>query len=168
MSNGARIALSYASKFPKEVCGVVACNTFDKITPLIKAKLKSWLLAHDLGGPLHRFDIATPWIWGEDSFNEKSEIFLSYREKAKNLDDHAVRGLLMGAMETDICIENIKVPLLFVAGHEDLLTPPFLHQKMQLKAHHGEFKIAEGGHAGLIERPDIMEKQILPWIQKIL
>ena len=153
---------------PEDVVGVAACNCFDIPTPMIKAKLGSWLMAHDAGGALHRFDIATPWIWGEDIFNEKSELFLSYREKAGSLPDYVVRGLLIGAMETDIDVSEIECPMLFVAGREDLLTPPFNHEKMAAKARIGEFKMSEGGHAGLIERPAIMEKQILPWLEKIL
>ncbi len=168
LSNGARIAMEYARRFSEDVVGVVACDCFDIPTPMIKAKLGSWLLAHETGGALHRFDVATPWIWGEDIFNEKSELFLSYREKAGSLPDHVVRGLLTGAMQTDIDVSEIECPMLFVAGIEDLLTPPFNHEKMAAKAKKGTFKMSEGGHAGLIERPAIMEKQILPWLEKIL
>lgn len=168
LSNGGRIALEYARKFPENVVGVVACDTFDIPTPMIKAKLGSWLMAHETGGPLHRFDIATPWIWGEDIFNEKSELFLSYREKAASLENHVVSGLLLGGMQTSINISEIYCPILFVAGEEDLLTPPFLHKKMTALARNAEFKMAQGGHAGLIERPAIMEKQIIPWIEKLI
>jgi 3-oxoadipate enol-lactonase len=168
LSNGARIAMEYARRFPEDVEAVVACDCFDIPTPMVKAKLGSWLLAHEVGGPLHRFDIATPWIWGEDIFNEKSDLFLSFREKAGSLPNHVVNGLLLGAMQTDINISEINCPMLFVAGEEDLLTPPFLHKKMTAKAQNGEFKMSEGGHAGLIERPAIMEKQIIPWIEKII
>lgn len=160
--------MEYARRYPEEIIGVAACDCFDIATPMIKAKLGSWLMAHETGGPLHRFDIATPWIWGEDVFNEKSELFLSYREKAGGLPDHVVRGLLTGAMQTDIDVSALNCPILFVAGAEDLLTPPFNHQKMALRAKKGEFRLSEGGHAGLIERPAIMEKQILPWIETIL
>ncbi len=168
LSNGARISMEYARRYPEEVVAVVACDCFDVATPMIKAKLGSWLMAHETGGPLHRFDIATPWIWGEDVFNEKSELFLSYREKAGSLPDHVVRGLLIGAMQTDIDVSELNCPMLFVSGKEDLLTPPFNHEKMAAKAKHGEFKMSEGGHAGLIEKPGIMEKQILPWIEKVI
>ncbi|NOT78019.1 MAG: alpha/beta hydrolase [Bacteriovoracaceae bacterium] len=167
LSNGARIAMEYARLFPENVVGVCACDCFDIPTPMIKAKLGSWLMAHEVGGALHRFDVATPWIWGEDVFNEKSELFLSYREKAGSLPDHVVKGLLKGAMETDIDVSELSCPVLFVAGREDLLTPPFLHEKMSSRAKKGEFKMSEGGHAGLIERPAIMEKQILPWIESL-
>lgn len=168
LSNGARISMEYARRYPEEVVAVVACDCFDMATPMIKAKLGSWLMAHETGGPLHRFDIATPWIWGEDVFNEKSELFLSYREKAGSLPDHVVRALLLGAMETDIDVSKLNCPMLFVAGREDLLTPPFNHEKMAAKAKHGEFKMSEGGHAGLIEKPGIMDNVILPWIEKVI
>jgi 3-oxoadipate enol-lactonase len=168
LSNGARIAMEYARIYPQDVLAVVASDCFDIPTPMIKAKLGSWLLAHKVGGALHRFDIATPWIWGEEIFNEKSDIFLSYREKATSLPDHVVNGLLVGAMETDIQVNEILCPILFMAGKEDLLTPPFLHEKMALKAPKGDFLVSEGGHAGLIEKPTNMDKFIIPWIEKLL
>ncbi len=165
ISNGGRIALEFARRFPPVVKAVVACDTYDIPTPMMKAKLGSWLEAYRKGGGIHRFDVATPWIWGEDTFNSKSELLLSYREKADSLLKHVVEGLILGAMETEIRCEDIKCPVLLVCGEEDLLTPPFLHQKMLKKLSKGEFIMAEGGHASMIEKPMIMDQIILPWIK---
>ncbi|MBY0415928.1 MAG: alpha/beta hydrolase, partial [Bdellovibrionales bacterium] len=63
LSNGGRVALEYARLFKEDLVGVVACDTYDEPTPMIKAKLGSWLAAFETGGGLHRFDVATPWIW---------------------------------------------------------------------------------------------------------
>ncbi len=167
ISNGGRIALEFARRNPDNVKAVVACDTYDSPTPMMKAKLGSWLAAYRKGGGLHRFDVATPWIWGEETFNSKSELLLSYREKADSLPAHVVEGLILGAMETEINCEEITVPVLLVCGEEDLLTPPFLHQKMVKKCPRGEFKLADGGHASMIEKPMIMEQVILPWIKLI-
>lgn len=164
LSNGGRIVLEYARRFPTQA--IVACDTYDKPSPLLKAKLNSWLLAHLESGPLHRFDVATPWIWGEEVFSAKSELILSYRDKADLTLDHVVKNLILGAMETDIEISEINCPVLLVAGSEDLLTPVFYHEAMLAKLKFGELSIVKSGHASLLEKPTIMDKIILPWINK--
>jgi 3-oxoadipate enol-lactonase len=168
LSNGGRVALEFARRFKKVLPpkAVVACDTYDNPSPLLKAKLRSWLAAHEESGPLHRFDIATPWIWGEDTFREKEELILSYRDKAGLTLDHVVKNLILGALETDIDISEIDCPVLLVAGTEDLLTPVFYHEEMLKKLAHGEMVTVKSGHASLLERPMIMDKTILPWIMK--
>lgn len=168
MSNGARIAMEYARLFPDNVEAVIACDTFDVPTPMIRAKLGSWIAATENGGMELRFDIATPWIWGESTYNEKSEHILSYRSKPSVINEKSAVFLMKGAMETVVDVSLIQCPILFLVGKEDLLTPPFLHEAMQLKAINGALKIVEGGHACLIERPTIMDKQIIPWIEKTI
>lgn len=168
LSNGGRIALEYARLFESDVCAVVACDTYDVLTPILKAKLGSWLSAYEIGGGAHRFDIASPWIWGEEAFNEKSELLLSYRSLASEIPSHVVHGLILGALQTDIDISKINRPILFLVGNEDLLTPPFIHEKMKNKAKNAELKITPGGHASLIERPMIAEDFIVPWIEGLV
>lgn len=165
LSNGGRVVLEYAARF-HNVLAVVACNTYDKPSPLLKAKLRSWLSAHEESGPLHRFDVATPWIWGEEVFRDKSELILSYRDQAGLTLDHVVKNLILGALETDIEISEIECPVLLVAGDEDLLTPVFYHEAMLSKLKKGQMVIVRSGHASLIEKPTIMDKTILPWITK--
>jgi 3-oxoadipate enol-lactonase len=162
LSNGGRIALSYASKF--EVFKVVALDTYDEVTPLLKKKLESWLIAHRVGGPLHRFDVATPWIWGEEVFNLKHELILSYRERAGSLKNAQVEGLILGALESKIDLSKIDSPVLLIVGKEDLLTPIFYHENMLKKCKNGKLKIVDGGHASIIERPAIVDQAIIPWI----
>jgi 3-oxoadipate enol-lactonase len=171
LSNGGRIALEFARRFnhaEKKIRAVVACDTYDNPSPLLKAKLRSWLWAHEESGPLHRFDIATPWIWGEETFKEKEELIMSYREKAGLVLDHVVKNLILGALETDIAIGEIDCPVLLIAGTEDLLTPVFYHEEMQKKLKHGELVKVKAGHASLIERPGIMDKAIVPWLFQTL
>jgi 3-oxoadipate enol-lactonase len=165
LSNGGRIVLQYSTTH--KVRATIALDTYDIVTPLLKAKLNSWHMASETGGPMHRFDIATPWIWGEEVFNLKSELILSYREKAIGTLPHVVRGLILGALETDIDLGLIRNKVLFCVGREDLLTPPFNHEKMVKKCLDAELIIVDGGHASLIERPNIMDKNLIPWIENL-
>lgn len=164
LSNGGRIAMSFALAYPQRVKKVIAVSTYDVVTPMMKAKLSAWLLAYERGGGLHRFDVALPWIWGEEAFNEKFELINSYRERANALSSDAVFGLILGAMEGDIDVAQITCPLFFLVGNEDLLTPPFLQQKMHQRQPKSLLKIVSGGHALLIERPVLIDTEIIPWI----
>lgn len=164
LSNGGRISMEFSIRYPEKVKALVALDTYDDPTPMMKAKLNSWLSAHEVGGALHRFDIATPWIWGEEVFNSKSELILAYREKAESLRPQVVKALIAGALETKIDLSKLSTKTLLVVGREDLLTPVFIHEKMLSKMNNAQLVVVDGGHASVIECPNIMEKNILPWL----
>ena len=165
LSNGGRIALSFAELNPVRALSVVACDTYDRPTELLKLKLKSWLKAYEQGGAFHRFDVATPWIWGESVVQAKPELVESYRAQATNLEEHVLKGLVLGAMEGNIEISNIKCPVLFIVGREDVLTPPYLHEDMSQKVSGSKLRIVQGGHASLLEFPVTVKTEILPFLR---
>ena len=167
LSNGGRVVFEFARLYPEYVKAIVACDTFEAPTPLLRQKLMSWLSAHETGGSALRFDVATPWIWGEEVFREKGDLILSYRNKAENTPDYVAKNLILGAIDPEIDISTITAPVLLIVGEEDLLTPVFLMQKTLAKLKNGKLIIVEGGHASMIERPTIMDKTIIPWIQSL-
>jgi len=164
LSNGARVALNLASLHPSKVSGICACDTYASVSPLLKMKLSSWLEANRVGGPSLRFDVATPWIWGETIVKEKPELLAFYRERAGLEKVHVIEGLIKGAMEDKtIDLTQIKCPVLLCVGREDLLTPSFIHEQMCEQLFMATLKIVKGGHASLLEEPTNIEEFILPW-----
>ena len=182
LSNGGRIALKLIedNEFVKKshITSVVALDTYDVLTPLLRLKLKSWLEASRIGGALHRFDVASPWIWGETFLKEKEDIILSYRQKIidgqKDAQSMNVLGLLKGALKNNseedrIDLEKIKTPVFLIVGEEDLLTTPDIHLKMHTKLSAGKVKIiSKMGHAGLIENPMLMKTEIIPYFKTFI
>ncbi len=165
LSNGGRVALEFASKNPQRALGIVAADTYKKPSHLLKLKLQSWLEANQKGGPKHRFDVATPWIWGETIVEERPELLEYYRERAGLEKVHVIEGLIKGAMEDhDINFSNIIAPVLFCAGFEDVLTPPFNHEKLKDLIPGSEVKFIPGGHASLLEYPQSLREVCLPWL----
>ncbi len=182
LSNGGRIALKACEdedfvSFSK-IKAVVALDTYDELSPLLYLKLNSWYEATLIGGALHRFDVASPWIWGESFYNDKSEIILSFRQKIfdglnaqKSMD---VLGLLKGALKNQsdddrVKLRKINLPVYLIVGTEDLLTTPSLHREMFAKLGNGKLTEVEAmGHAGLIENPMVMKNYIVPFLQTIL
>ena len=165
ISNGGCIALEAARRFPKRVLGVVAADCYDRISPLLQLKLDSWLAAHQKGGPCHRFDIATPWIWSNRILRENPELPAYYRARAHQHQPHAVRNLILGALSHQIDVTQIQQPVLFLCGEEDLLTPPFEMREMAQRLPGAQFHIVPGAHASLLEHPEIFRDTILPFIE---
>lgn len=169
ISNGGRIALNFASLFPERVEAIVAADTYAQASELLKRKLNSWLQANRIGGPTHRFDVATPWIWGESIVNERPELLDFYRERAGLADNEVIEGLILGAMEEkSIDLNSISCPILYMAGKEDVLTPPFIHQKMAEQSRRARFIEVAGGHASLLEYPKTMKEVVTPWLKESL
>ncbi len=165
LSNGGRIALNFSSLFPERVEAIVAADTYAQTSELLKRKLNSWLQANRIGGPTHRFDVATPWIWGESIVNERPELLDFYRERAGLADNEVVEGLILGAMEKkSIDLSVIECPILYIVGKEDVLTPPFLHHTMSAASQNAQIVEVSGGHASLLEYPQTMEEVISPWL----
>ncbi len=165
LSNGGRIALEFAALYPGHVACVVASDTYDEPSPLLQLKLKSWLDANRKGGPIHRFEVATPWIWGETIIQQRPELLDFYRERAGLEKVHVIEGLIEGAIEDHrIDLTKIDCPTLLTVGREDLLTPPFMHERMVKKITRGALKIVPGGHASLLEYPLTLKNTVLPWL----
>ncbi|MCB9063358.1 MAG: alpha/beta hydrolase [Halobacteriovoraceae bacterium] len=167
LSNGGRVALKFAELFPQRVSSVFACDTYANLTPLLKMKLCSWLLANQIGGPLHRFDVATPWIWGESTLQKSENIILKYRENARKISKKAARLLINSALSGNINLGKINRPVYLFFGKEDLLTPQSYHQDIANRLLHSVVFELDGGHASLIEYPNQAYTILRPLVDKI-
>jgi 3-oxoadipate enol-lactonase len=168
LSNGGRLALSIAETHSKETELVVAADCYDGVSELMKLKLSSWLSANDIGGPEHRFDVATPWIWGESVLQESPQLVEYYRSKAHQHNPKSIKNLIKGAMSGEVDLLQVTCPTLLLAGEEDVLTPPYIHRQMMNKLASGTFKLVPGGHASLLEVPITFQSIILPWLKNEL
>ena len=167
LSNGGRIALEYATRYPQKTSAVIAADTYDRPSYLLQLKLQSWLKAQRVAGAQHRFDVTTPWIWGESTLEHRPELVAIYRAKAELEKSHVIEELIKGALEDHVIdLAKIICPTLFCVGLEDLLTPPHNHKLMQKKVAGSELAILPGGHASLLEYPQSLKEVCLPWLLK--
>lgn len=167
ISFGARIALSFGQQFPQRVSAIVAADTYDEVTPLLQMKFDSWLKAYDKGGSSLRFDIAAPWVWGEAMVASNSPILNEYKKRASRHPPHSVKALISGAMKGSVDIAKIEAPVYLVIGSDDLLTPPAYGQKMMIKLKRGKIDLVPGGHASLLEHPEIFKTHIIPFLRGV-
>lgn len=164
LSNGGRVALKFASLYPHLIDNLVVCDSYGELEPLIKLKLESWLKAHNKGGNELRFDISTPWVWGETFLSEKPELVEYYRNKSLEAIDSNITGLLKGALSGSVDLSKIEAKTLFVVGKEDLLTPPESHRKLSKSVANSRMKVVPGGHASILENPESIKEVILPFL----
>lgn len=78
----------------------------------------------------------------------------------------SVRG--QGRREmTEAKLEQLKVPVLLIAGAADLITPPSVSRILQSKIPDAELVVApEAGHSVYWEQPDIFNRAVLAFIGK--
>jgi len=167
ISNGGCLGLALAAAMPSRVRCLVAADCYLSVSPLARLKIMSWLRAHEVGGPTHRFDIASPWVWSEATLAEHTEAVAHYRAKAAAHSDAAVQGLLRGALGHAIDPAAIAAPTLLLAGSEDLLTPPFSMREMATRIRRATFREVRGAHASLLEFPDIFVETIVPFLREV-
>jgi 3-oxoadipate enol-lactonase len=166
ISNGGCVALNLAARHPLRVRALVAADCYHRVTPLLRLKIQSWLSANRLGGPAHRFEVAAPWIWSEAALASQPERLLHYRDKAVQHPAQAVEGLLQGALLHQIELAAISAPTLFLAGREDVLTPPSLLREMNRDLPTSRFLEVSGGHASLLETPSLMADPVASFFRE--
>lgn len=169
LSNGGRVALKFAISNRERVISVSVSDTYFTVSELLKLKLNSWYEAQKNGGGLLRFDVATPWIWGESLVQKRPELVQYYRERANTIDSDVALGLIEGAMSGEISPSEVKFPLQILVGNEDLLTPASYHEKFyqQLQRQDCEYALLSGGHGAPLEYPFQFAKRVHAFIQKL-
>ncbi len=154
ISFGAKIALKFSSIFQSRVNSIFAANTYHEMTPFLKHKINSWRLANLKGGPLHRFEVALPWIWSEKTIESKPELIEFYRKNASVIDKEKANKLLTLVMQETVDLGKIECPVLICAGKEDILTPVSYHYNMAKNIKCAHVVEVDAGHASLIEAPE--------------
>jgi 3-oxoadipate enol-lactonase len=167
LSNGGAVAMTVAATYPERVARLVVADSYAHSDLLIHAKLTSWLQALEHGGLSLRFDVATPWVWGQTFLAANRHLLAPLREKAASTDAEAVRGLLSGALDYDIRdqLGAIRAPTMVLVGEEDLLTPPWYAREICTAIDGAQLcVIPQAGHALPIERPALFNALTLDFL----
>lgn len=166
LSNGGRVALDFASRYSSKVSTLVVADCYGVVTAALRFKLTSWLKASELGGPTHRFDVATPWVWGESFLRANDEVIASYRNSAKFYDHSTTQKLIEQSLTGVIDLSSITCPILVMVGEEDVLTPISVHLDLVNKLKNARLEIIRGGHASLIEHPENIDEFVMPFYKQ--
>lgn len=167
ISNGARIAMAFASIFPAKVERLVIADTYYKIDRTLRLKLESWLKANEDNGAEGRFSVSIPWIFGQTFINKNQTSLNQFKKAALTMSQERGRLLIQSAFEEieDYKLEKIVAPTLILVGDEDCLTPISYHKDILKNIFHSSLKIVSGGHASLYEEPNHFENIIVPFLK---
>jgi 3-oxoadipate enol-lactonase len=155
LSNGGAVAMTFAAKHPARVRRLALVDTFAYADAALRAKLRSWELALDAGGPGLRFDVSVPWNFSRSFLEEHGRDLSSLREKALALDPDPMRALIAGSAAHDAraALPTIAAPTLVLVGEEDLLAPPWTAREVANAIAGARLRtVAGAGHAMPIER----------------
>lgn len=161
LSNGGRIALNFARHYPTLIDKVCVAATHHQVNNLLKAKLNSWLQASMIGGPLHRFETALPWIWSRELLETRPELVELFRAQAGRYPSDVVERLILGAMKGEIEVAKIQCPVLVLAGKDDVLTPAKDSKTMALMMPSSQYLEVAGAHAFLLEKFSSLKTTLL-------
>lgn len=165
ISNGGCVALAMAQRYSQRVRRIAVASCTAEVSALLDLKVRSWLEAHRIGGPQHRFDIATPWIWSNKLVQGQPELLDYYRERASEHSHAAVSGLLQSALNHRIQAAEITCPALLMCGEEDVLTPVWEMDAMCQQMQQAQLIRVPGAHGCLLEHPEIFADSIVPFLQ---
>ena len=162
LSSGAPAAVLAAAAIEAEAPGRVrslaSCDGFVVADAHLRLVVRAWLAAHEVGGAAHRFDVATPWVWGQAFLRDQEDALASWREAAAATDPRRAHALIAGmaAFEADAgpALATLRCPVLALHGEDDVMTPVRHGRALLRHAHDGHLAtVPEAGHAAPIERP---------------
>ncbi len=162
LSSGAPAAVLAAAAIEAETPGRVrsltSCDGFVVADAHLKLVVRAWLAAHEVGGPVHRFDVATPWVWGQAFLRDQEDALASWRDAASATDPRRAHALIAGmaAYEADAgpALATLRCPVLALHGEDDVMTPARHGRALLRHATDGRLRtVPEAGHAAPIERP---------------
>ena len=158
LSNGSSIALQLLADHPGAFRGAVLTSAMAWTDFSLGLRLRHWLHCLELGGPGLQFEAVAPYLWGDRFLEARYQVLKAYHEaiETKSKPFHGLRHQIGGALQWDIRsrLQNIKEPVLCLAGAEDLLTPPWKCLEVARLITQSRFEIVPGiGHAFPVEAP---------------
>ncbi len=176
LSSGAPAAVLAAADLvavhPDRVLSLTSADGFVRLDPHLRLVVGAWLAAHEVGGPAHRFDIATPWVWGQAFLRDHTDAVASWRTAAAVADPRRAHALIAGmaAFDADAgpALATLRCPVLALHGEDDVMTPARHGRALLAHAVDGRLAIVpEAGHAAPIERPEAVARALRAFWQAI-
>ena len=158
LSNGSSVALELLAAHPEAFPGAVLTSAMAHTDFTMRLRLEHWLRCLELGGTGLQFDAVAPYLWGDRFLEARYQVLKAYHE-AKEMENkpfHGLRHQIAGALQWDMRarLNLIQVPVLCLAGAEDLLTPPWKCLAVAQAIPQCRFEVIPGiGHAFPVEDP---------------
>jgi pimeloyl-ACP methyl ester carboxylesterase len=151
------------------------CRHPDRVRALVMAdSLVGFALPDDVQAQMREMSARTAnlpqveRVLGETTRRERPAMATLYTEIASF--NKAGLRTLAGQQATHGVDELARtgVPVLFIAGAEDVLFPPSIVQRVQARVPGSRFvEIAKSGHSAYFESPDAFDRAITTWLHEI-
>jgi 3-oxoadipate enol-lactonase len=179
LSNGANIALELLVAHPGAFAGAVLTSSMPCIDFTTRLRVLHWIQCLRVGGPLMQFDAVAPYLWGDRFLAERHGVLRAFHQTVAvgRTELRASPGAadpFLGATQQMEGILNwdirdrlgaLKEPVLFLAGAEDLLTPPWKCLETARRVPHARFEVVPGvGHAFPVEDPKAFAVRVAEFV----
>ena len=130
----------------------------------MELKAEHWARCLELGGPLLQFDAVAPFLWGDGFLEARYGVLRAYHQAVTGLGSgdgppkpmHGNLFQIRGTYKWEFTsrLPEIQVPVLVLAGAEDLLTPLWKCLETAQGIPGARFEVIPGiGHAFPVEDP---------------
>ncbi len=170
-SMGGRIALEFAFKHPEMTKGLVLANSGVGAAPSPDMEERRKMMA----GVLQQGDmgliseIMTVASFSPDFEQRDPVSFQKYKQiKMQNdpSDFYAIMQAIVGTMDTPVALNQLRCPVLIIAGRNDSLMEIRVAESMKQSIHGAELTVLETGHAAAIEASAQFNQAVLDFMKR--
>lgn len=173
LSLGGMVALKLALRHPALIRRLVVANSFDKTTtPDFRTMAEGWATIFDRPhGAVERLEQNWPSLVSP-TFQSTSEGIRTYQVwhgVAAAADGHSLAQVARGITTFDVStrIAELAMPILFVAGSLDRMSPPDISRSMAGRASRGQFSMIDGAaHISNVDSREEFRKRLLNFLQE--
>lgn len=157
-SMGGYVALRVVARWPQRLAGLILVDSRAEGDDEAGRQRREGAIARILGGGREGFlDDFIPNLISSDTRRRAPRLDAELRAMAEGVPDHVLAGCLAGIRDrpdSRPLLPAITVPVLFMVGEEDAITPPATARAMAEAVRHARLVVIPGcGHTPPVERP---------------
>lgn len=172
LSLGGMVALELGLRHPQRIGRMIVANSFDRTaTPEFKSMAEGWARTFELPhGPVLRLEQNWPSLVspGFQKTAEGLRTWQVWHGIAAGADGPSLAHVARGITDFDFSdrIRNLVMPVLFVAGELDRMSPQELSRTMAERAPLGQYHLIQGAaHISNVDSPDAFTRTMLQFLE---
>jgi len=169
VSMGGMISQEYALAYPEDLKSATFACTYGKADPFCQTMFAMWAdIAKTIDVPFVMRDVAL-WAFTGPFFEERPEEAAEFGAAMAQLDMAVEPYLAQLAViqdhDTLDRVGSLKMPVMVLAGEEDILIPVRLSRRLHDAIPGAEWATVPGGHACLWESPDPFNTTFIDFVK---
>ncbi len=170
VSMGGMIAQEYALAYPGDLKSATFACTYGKADPFCQSMFAMWAdIAAKIDVPFVMRDVAL-WAFTGPFFEERpgdaAEFAAAMAQLDMSLEAYLAQLAVIQDHDTMDRIGALKMPVMVLAGEEDILIPVRLSERLHRAIPGSHWATVPGGHACLWESPDPFNKTFIDYVRK--